>query len=205
MTYKIAAFYRFTPVEDIEALRAEIVAFGKNCEGMCGTILLAPEGVNATIGAKPEALDRIIDFLDARLGIRQGELKYSASTDTPFNRFKVRPKKEIITMRRPEADPNVQKGEYVEAADWNALVNDPDVTLIDTRNIYETEIGIFQGALDPKMNTFTEFPAWVEKTSIPRNIKKLPCSARVASAAKKPQATCSPQASKTSTTSRAAS
>ena len=173
MTYKIAAFYRFVPVENIDSLRAEIVAFGKTLEGMCGTILLAPEGVNATIGAKPEALDKMIDFLDAKLGISQGELKYSESTDTPFNRFKVRPKKEIITMRRPEADPNVQKGDYVEAKDWNALLADPDVTLIDTRNIYETEIGIFQGALDPKMNTFTEFPEWVEKNLDPKKHKKV--------------------------------
>src|SRR5262245_20881706 len=104
MTYKIAAFYRFTPVQDIPALRAEILAFGKELEGMCGTILLAPEGVNATIGAKEAALDRMIDFLDAKLGIKQGELKYSASARSPFNRFKVRPKKEIITMNCPEAN-----------------------------------------------------------------------------------------------------
>lgn len=173
MTYKIAAFYRFVPVENIDLLRAEIVAFGKTLPSICGTILLAPEGINATIGAKPEALGKMIDFLDARLGIKQGELKYSESTGTPFNRFKVRPKKEIITMRRPEANPNVQKGEYVDAADWNALVTDPDVTLIDTRNIYETEIGIFKGALDPKMNTFTEFPAWVEKNLDPKKHKKV--------------------------------
>ncbi|MCE7886868.1 MAG: rhodanese-related sulfurtransferase [Alphaproteobacteria bacterium PRO2] len=173
MTYKIAAFYRFTPVEDIDSLRAEIVTFGKTLQGMCGTILLAPEGINATIGAKEQALDKMIDFLDARLGIRQGELKYSESAGAPFNRFKVRPKKEIITMRRPEADPNVRKGEYVEAADWNALMNDPDVTLIDTRNIYETEVGIFQGALDPKLGTFTEFPAWVEKNLDPAKHKKV--------------------------------
>jgi UPF0176 protein len=173
MTYKIAAFYRFVPVENIDSLRAEIVAFGKNCNGLCGTILLAPEGINATIGAKPAALNKMIDLLDTKLGIKQGELKYSESADTPFNRFKVRPKKEIITMRRPEADPNVQKGDYVEAADWNALTDDPDVTLIDTRNIYETEIGIFQGALDPKMNTFTEFPEWVEKNLDPKKHKKV--------------------------------
>jgi UPF0176 protein len=173
MAYKIAAFYRFTPVENIEALRAEIVAFGKDLDGMCGTILLAPEGVNATIGAKPEALDTMIDFLDSKLGIKQGELKYSESANTPFNRFKVRPKKEIITMHRPEANPNVQKGEYVEAADWNDLIADPDVTLIDTRNIYETEVGIFKGALDPRLNIFSEFPDWVEKNLDPKKHKKV--------------------------------
>lgn len=173
MTYKIAAFYRFVTIPDTHALRAEITAFGKDLDGMCGTILLAPEGVNGTIGAKPAALDQMVDFLDAQLGVRRGELKYSDSANTPFNRFKVRPKKEIITLRKPEADPNVQVGQYVEAADWNALMNDPDVTIIDTRNTYETEIGIFKGAIDPKLNVFSEFPDWVEKNLDPKKHKKV--------------------------------
>ena len=173
MTYKIAALYRFTTIPDTHALRAEIAAFGKDLEGMCGTILLAPEGINGTIGAKPAALDKMIDFLDAMLGIRQGELKYSESADTPFNRFKVRPKKEIITLRKPEADPNIQVGQYVEAQDWNALINDPEVLLIDTRNTYETEVGIFKGAIDPHLDVFSEFPDWVEKNLDPQKHKKV--------------------------------
>lgn len=173
MTYKIAALYRFVTIPDVQALRAEIAAFGKDLDGLCGTILLAPEGVNGTIGAKPGALDKMIDFLDQKLGVRQGELKYSESSVTPFNRFKVRPKKEIITMRRPEANPNIQVGQYVEAGDWNALMNDPGVTLIDTRNIYETEVGIFRGAIDPRLNIFSEFPGWVEKNLDPKKHKKV--------------------------------
>jgi UPF0176 protein len=173
MSYKIAALYRFVTIPDTQALRAEIVAFGKDLDGMCGTILLAPEGINGTIGAKPEALDKMIDFLDAKLDVRQGELKYSESKDTPFNRFKVRPKKEIITLRKPEANPNIQVGQYIEAADWNALMNDPEVTLIDTRNIYETEVGIFRGAVDPRLNIFSEFPEWVEKNLDPKKHKKV--------------------------------
>src|SRR5688572_6747441 len=168
MTYKIAALYRFVTIPDVHALRDEIVAFGKDLDGMCGTLLLAPEGVNGTIGAKPEALDKMIDFLDAKLGVRSGELKYSESQRNPFNRFKVRPKKEIITLRKPEANPNIQVGQYVEAQDWNALMNDPEVLLIDTRNTYETEVGIFQGAVDPKLNIFSEFPDWVEKNLDPK-------------------------------------
>lgn len=173
MTYKIAAFYRFVTVPDISSLRREILDFGQNLEGLCGTILLAPEGVNATIGAKAEALESMIGFLDEKLGIKKGELKYSESAVTPFNRFKVRPKKEIITMRRPEANPALRVGEYVEAVNWNELAADPDVVLIDTRNIYETEVGIFKGAIDPGLKSFSEFPDWVEKNLDPKKHKKV--------------------------------
>ena len=173
MTYKVAAFYRFTAVADIPMLRDAIVDFGADLEGMCGTILLAPEGVNGTIGAKPEALDAMIAFLDARLGVTQGELKYSTASGKPFNRFKVRPKKEIITLKRPEADPNKLVGQYVEAKDWNALINDPDVVLIDTRNDYETRVGIFESAIDPDIKIFTEFPDWVENNLDPAKHKKV--------------------------------
>ncbi|MCF8495099.1 MAG: rhodanese-related sulfurtransferase [Alphaproteobacteria bacterium] len=173
MTYKIAAFYKFTAVEDIKGLRARLLSFGAQCEGMCGTILLAPEGVNGTIGALPEALDRMIEFLDKEVGIKSGELKYSFSRDRPFNRFKVRPKKEIITMKCAEADPVHRVGTYVAPRDWNGLVADPDVVLIDTRNIYETEVGTFEGALDPRLDTFSEFPAWVEKNLDPGRHKKV--------------------------------
>ena len=171
--YKIAAFYRFVRINDIPALRAEITSFGENVAGLCGTILLAPEGINGTIGAHPNALDKIIAFLDTKTGITQGELKYSHASERPFNRFKVRPKKEIITMRRPDADPTVQVGDYVEAADWDKLTSDPEVTLIDTRNIYETDVGIFKNALDPRIDTFSEFPAWVEKNLDPKKHKKV--------------------------------
>jgi UPF0176 protein len=173
MSYKIAALYRFVTIPDTHALREEIVNYGKDLDGICGTLLLAPEGINGTIGAKPAALDKMVDFLDVKLGVKQGELKYSQSANNPFNRFKVRPKKEIITMRRPQANPNIQVGQYVEASDWNALINDPEVIIIDTRNTYETEIGIFKGAIDPKLNIFSEFPDWVEKNLDPKKHKKV--------------------------------
>ncbi|MGQ0526902.1 MAG: oxygen-dependent tRNA uridine(34) hydroxylase TrhO [Alphaproteobacteria bacterium] len=171
--YKVAAFYRFVTITDVPGLRQRIRALGDPMETMCGTILLAPEGVNGAIGGSPEELARMVEMLDAELGITQGELKYSHASKKPFNRFKVRPKKEIITMRRPDADPNVVCGTYVEAADWNALIGDPDVTLIDTRNTYETEIGIFKGAKDPALNTFSAFPGWVEKNMDPAKHKKV--------------------------------
>ncbi len=174
MTYKIAALYKFTPIEDIPALRAYIYAFAENIDGICGTLLLAPEGVNGTIGAKPEAMDRMIDFLNEKLGIKAGELKFSESAEKPFNKFKVRPKKEIITMRAPdEANPNKQVGQYVEAQDWNALISNPDVITLDTRNDYETKVGIFKGAIDPNITTFTEFKDYVAENLDPAKHKKV--------------------------------
>jgi UPF0176 protein len=170
--YKIAAFYRFTPLHDIPALRREIVEFGQNIPDLCGTILLAPEGINGTIGASDQ-LDAMIAFLDGKTGIEQGELKYSAAAKKPFNRFKVRPKKEIITMNCPEANPNKNVGAYVAPEDWNALVEDKNVTVIDTRNIYETDIGTFKNAIDPRLETFSAFPKWVEENLDPKKNKKI--------------------------------
>lgn len=173
MTYKIAAFYRFKHLSDIPALREEIVEFSRSVDGICGTILLAPEGINGTIGAKAEALEPMIDFLHVHAGVRFGELKYSESKESPFNRFKVRPKKEIITMHCPEANPNVRVGTYVAPEDWNDLITSEDVVVLDTRNIYETEAGIFKGAIDPRLNTFSEFPDWVQKNLDPGKHKKV--------------------------------
>lgn len=173
MNYKIAALYRFTPLSELEALRAAIRAFGNECEALCGTLLLAPEGINGTIGAAPKALDRMVEFLDREAGILQGEVKFSWSEDTPFNRFKIRLKKEIVTLRAPEADPSKQVGIYVDPAEWNALIDDPEVTLIDTRNDYETRIGIFKGAIDPDISTFTEFKDYVATRLDPAKHKKV--------------------------------
>lgn len=173
MSYKIAAFYRFVEIADTAALRAAIMDFCANTPSMCGTILLAPEGINATIGAFPDELDRVIEYLNAQAGIKQGELKYSTASQKPFNRFKVRLKKEIITLRRPEANPAKLVGTYVAPADWNALLADPEVVLIDTRNDYETKLGIFKNAIDPQLKIFTEFPEWVKKNLNPDQHKKI--------------------------------
>lgn len=176
--YKVAALYKFTPIEDIPALRSDIYAFAeKNVPSICGTLLLAPEGINGTIAAHPADMDKMVEYLDERLHVKGSdkicELKYSHASEQPFNRFKVRPKKELITLRKPEADPNVHVGQYVEAEDWNDLINDPEVLLIDTRNDYETKVGIFDGAVDPNMKVFTEFPDWVEENLDPEKHKKV--------------------------------
>lgn len=172
MTYSVAAFYRFVRLTDIPALCAEVKAFCK-ARGILGTILLAPEGINGTIAGLESDLAATIDDLDRMFGLRQGELKFSTARDAPFMRLKIRPKKEIITMKQPEADPTVRTGIAVAPEDWNDLINDPEVLLIDTRNDYETSIGIFKNAVDPDIRHFSQFPAFVEKHLDPAKHKKV--------------------------------
>lgn len=161
MTYKVAALYRFLSFDDLEKVQAEIKSF---CvwHNICGIILLAPEGINGTIAGMPDDIDAIIEVLDRIAGICQGELKFSTSERKPFRKLRVRLKKEIITMKRPEANPTIRTGIYVDASEWNALISDPKTLLLDTRNTYETELGIFKGAVDPQVETFSEFADWID-------------------------------------------
>lgn len=172
LMWTVAALYRFVELSDLPKLQA---ALKDACEenDICGTILIAPEGVNGTIAGVGEKLDAIIAVLDARTGIKSGELKYSTSTGKPFLRMKVRIKKEIITMAAPEANPAKIVGKYVDPEDWNALIADPDVTLIDTRNDYETAVGIFKGAIDPNIQKFTDFKNFVAEKMDPAKQKKI--------------------------------
>lgn len=170
--WTVAALYRFVELTDLPILQA---AIKDACEenGICGTILIAPEGINGTVAGLDGRLDTVLDLLDRETGIRQGELKFSTSTGKPFLRMKVRIKKEIITMAAPEANPTVRAGTYVEAEDWNDLIADPDVTLIDTRNDYETAVGIFDGAIDPQIQKFTGFKDFVAEGLDPQKHKKI--------------------------------
>ena len=170
--WTVAALYRFVPLSDLSKVQAAMKAA---CEenGICGTILIAPEGINGTIAGVGEKLDAIIDVLDRLAGVRSGELKYSTSTGKPFLRMKVRVKKEIITMAAPEANPTKAVGQYVTAQDWNNLISDPDVTVLDTRNDYETAVGIFKGAIDPDIQKFTDFKNFVAEKLDPAKNKKI--------------------------------
>lgn len=172
MTWKIAALYKFMPLKDLSALRAEVKA---RCAAfnIQGILLIAPEGMNGTIAGSPEKLDQFIDFLDQNFRIREGEVKFSFAEKQPFLKMRVRLKKEIITMKQPEADPNKQVGTYVKAEDWNTLISDPEVIVLDTRNTYETKVGIFENAIDPKTESFTELADYIEKHLDPEKHKKV--------------------------------
>lgn len=170
--WKVAALYYFTALDDLPRLQAGTKAMCEN-HGICGTLLIAPEGINGTIAGRPEDLDAIMKYLDATYHVNNGEVKYSEASAKPFIRMKVRLKKEIVTLRAPEADPTKQVGTYVEPEDWNDLVKDPELIMIDTRNIYETKIGMFENAIDPHTNSFTEFKDYVSQNLDPQKNKKV--------------------------------
>ena len=170
--WQVAALYRFVALEDLPHIQQEV----KSCcleNGICGTLLLAPEGINGTIAGPSQGIENIIALLDEIAGVTQGELKYSTAHEKPFRKMRVRLKKEIVTLKAPEADPTKQVGTYIEPQDWNALIDDSEVTLIDTRNTYETVVGIFDGAIDPQIETFTEFKDYVSKEMDPQKHKKV--------------------------------
>ncbi len=155
----VAALYKFTPLEDLAGLKSELDAACQRA-GLCGTLILAHEGINGTIAGLRAEIDAVLGRIRAIPGCANLDVKESAATEPPFYRMKVRVKKEIVTMGVDGVDPNIAVGTYVEPKDWNALIADPDVTLIDTRNAYETTIGTFEGAIDPKTDSFREFPDW---------------------------------------------
>ncbi len=161
MTYTVAALYHFTRLTDYEALRAPLQDM---CEllGIKGTVLLAREGINGTVTGTASAVDALMGYLKADPRLAALDYKLSFAEDCPFYRMKVRLKKEIVTMGVEGIDPTETVGTYVNPDDWNALISDPDVVLIDTRNDYEVEIGTFKGAINPETQTFRDFPAWVE-------------------------------------------
>lgn len=170
--WTVAALYRFVELNDLPKLQARIKSACLE-NGICGTLLIAPEGINGTIAGIGEKLNTVIDLLDQIAGVKSGELKYSPSSGKPFLRMKVRIKKEIITMAAPEANPTKIVGTYVKPEDWNALITDPDVTVLDTRNDYETAVGIFRGAIDPNIQKFTDFKNFVSEKLDPKKNKKI--------------------------------
>lgn len=159
--YRIATLYHFTRFDDPEALKAPLARLCCGV-GVKGTLLLAGEGINGTIAGLPDAIGTVLDHIRSLPGCAGLEWKESWSADPPFARMKVRLKREIVTMGQPDVDPRARTGHYVEPAEWNALIRDPDVAVIDTRNDYEVAIGSFEGAIDPKTDSFRDFPAWWE-------------------------------------------
>jgi len=157
----VATFYRFASLDDHVVLRDRIEA---RCQdlGIRGIILLATEGINATVSGTRASVLELLDFLKSDPRLAELTWKESSSHGHPFRKLRVRLKKEIVTMGVPGVDPARLVGTYVAPKDWNALLADPDVILVDTRNDYEVEIGTFQNAVNPNIRTFRELPAWCE-------------------------------------------
>ena len=161
--HAICALYKFTRLDDFEDIQKPLRSFLDSLS-VKGTLLLAREGINGTISGSKESLENVLDYLQADERIHGLEYKFSYSKKIPFRRLKVKLKKEIVTMGLTEIDPTHSVGTYVKPKDWNNLINDPDVVLIDTRNNYEYEIGSFQGAINPNTETFREFPSFTKNT-----------------------------------------
>ncbi len=134
---------------------------------------MAPEGINGTIAGERAGVDAVLDRLDRDFGIRRGEVKFSEAAEQPFARLRIRVRPEIITMRAPEADPTRQVGTYVEPEDWNALISDPETLVLDTRNVYETRVGTFDHAVDPRIESFTEFKDFAERQLDPERHRRI--------------------------------
>jgi UPF0176 protein len=160
MPCKVAAFYQFTALPDFRELREPLRAICAGF-GLKGSVLLAPEGINGTLAGLPEGIAALVEEL------RQGtlfagrlnnlELKFSSAATMPFQRLKIRLKKEIVTLGDAAADPTRRVGIYVEPEAWNALIEEPDTLVIDTRNAFEVALGTFEGALDPQIASFGQF------------------------------------------------
>ncbi len=172
MTYLVSSFYKFVPLTALPEKK-------KRWYGVCeelqvkGTILLAEEGINATIAGLPDGITTVVSLLQAEPEIDELTLKQSWSQIPPFQRLKVKIKKEIVTLGRPEIDPTYQVGVYVSPQEWNQLLQDPDVVVIDTRNDYEVAMGTFTGAINPDIPCFRNFPDYVHQHLDPDRHRKV--------------------------------
>lgn len=167
--YLTAALYQFVDLPDYAALVAPLQAHC-NAHGVVGTLLLAPEGINGTIAGTPDGVQAVLSWLRSDPRLAGLQHKEARSELLPFYRMKVRPKREIVTLGVPGLNPAKNAGTYVKPSDWNALIEQRDVVLIDVRNDYEVKIGSFAGAVDPLTSSFSELPGWVERASAPGGV-----------------------------------
>jgi len=176
MPCKVASFYQFAALPDYRELREPVRA---SCAGfeLRGSVLLAHEGVNGTIAGRAGAIDAFVEELQRGrlLGGRLDnlELKFSQSATMPFQRLKVRLKKEIVTLGDTDVDPTRQVGTYVDPADWNALIAAPDMLVIDTRNGFEVAMGTFEGAVDPGIRSFGQFKEFATQELDPAKHRRI--------------------------------
>jgi len=168
----VITFYKFVGLHNYREMRAPLLAFCRENK-LRGTILLAEEGINATVSGDRPALARLLDYLYQDTRLTGMEYKESGAPVFPFHRMKVKLKKEIVTMAVPGIEPDKLSGIRVNPVEWNALISDPEVVVIDTRNQYECDVGMFENALSPQIASFSEFPDYVATTLDPARHKKV--------------------------------
>jgi len=175
-SFLTTTFYHFITLNNIKIFKTIIQDYCDN-KSLKGTILLAQEGINGTISGKENDILEFHKFIkkDQKFSdvFKNLEYKSSWSNENPFYRMKVRLKKEIVALGLPEVSPAIKVGKYVKPEDWNSLINDPEVILIDTRNNYEVDIGTFKNAINPKTTSFREFPKYIKKNLNPKKNKKV--------------------------------
>ena len=176
MSLRVAAFYQFISLPDPAALRAPLREFCL-AQDLRGTVLLAPEGINGTIAGSPGAIEALVRALRSGAVIQPAfqrmELKFSGAETPPFRRLKIRLKREIVTLGQMQADPLVAVGTYIDPKDWNAVLADPEILLIDTRNAFEVAMGTFDGALDPGLESFGQFRDFAARHLDPEKHRKV--------------------------------
>ncbi|NAX45789.1 rhodanese-related sulfurtransferase [Photobacterium halotolerans] len=170
--YVVCALYKFVALEDFEALREPLQNLMEENQ-VRGTLLLAKEGINGTVAGKRESIDALLAWFKTDSRLTDIVYKESFDDHQPFNRSKVKLKKEIVTMGVEGIDPRHVVGTYVKPKDWNQLIADPEVFVVDTRNDYEIEVGTFKHAVNPKTETFREFPEYVKENLDPAKHKKV--------------------------------
>ena len=168
----VAALYHFTSLDDYKEMRDPLLRFMKDRD-IRGTLLLAKEGINGTVAGSQQSIEQLLERLNSDKRLSGFSYKLSYDDEMPFYRTRVKLKKEIVTMGVEGIDPRHIVGTYVKPKDWNALISDPDVLLIDTRNDYEYQIGSFENAINPETDSFREFPAYIRENYSPKKHKKV--------------------------------
>jgi UPF0176 protein len=177
----VAALYQFKEVSNAADLQQRLLDLVKTIN-LCGTLIVASEGINGTVAGDRQAIDTIRQFL-LNEGFQAMEYKESLSSEKPFRKMKIKLKQEIVTLG-VEVKPRDLVGHYLDPKEWNELISRDDVILVDTRNDYEYKAGTFKGAIDPKTETFREFPEYVKQNLNSTKTKKLPCFVRAGFAVK---------------------
>ena len=168
----VCALYKFVRLENFADIKPSLQKVMED-NAVKGTLLLALEGINGTIAGAQSGIDNVLAFINSDTRLAGVSSKCSFHQDNPFQRTKVKLKKEIVTMGIEGIDPTLTVGTYVKPKDWNALISDPEVLLIDTRNDYEVEIGTFKNAINPNTETFREFPDYAQRNIAPQKTKKI--------------------------------
>ena len=172
MQIVVIAFYKFVPLPGYEEMKVPLRTFCQE-HGIMGTILLASEGINGTVAGTRESVDILLGHFHSDPRFADLEWKESYYDEIPFEKMKVRLKREIVGLGVPQIDPLRKVGTYVPPEQWNDLISDPDVIVIDTRNNFEVELGTFTGAIDPRTKAFREFPAFIENNLDPDKHKRI--------------------------------